>query len=71
VQVSESFILGNPFYWLNAECYLLAAEMLCVRYHTTTTPPQVHDPKEFSSNSSMTSVTLQGWFRGVVFARNA
>src|SRR5579863_2837633 len=32
--------------------------------------PQVHDPQEFNPVSSMTSVTLQGWFGGVVFARN-
>ena len=52
---------------LTAKC-----QLLCDGAHEqSTTPPQVHDPKEFNSNSAMTSVTLHGWFRGVVFARNA
>src|SRR5579863_9818326 len=52
---------------------MLAAncQMLCdSAYRVSTNDPQVHDPQEFNPVSSMTSVTLQGWFGGVVFARN-
>src|SRR5579859_4024043 len=45
-------------------------EMFSDRYHIPPNDSQVHDPQEFTPNSSMTSVTLHVWFGGVIFARN-
>src|SRR5580704_9752201 len=51
---------------LTAKC-----QVLCDGAHrASTNDAQVHDPQEFNPVSSMTSVTLQGWCGGVVFARN-
>jgi hypothetical protein len=51
---------------LTANCQMLCDDA----YGISTNDAQVHDPQEFNPNSSMTSVTLRGWFGGVIFARN-